>query len=195
MPLELDEGKDDLHAIVEPDAAQIVKISPTVAACFDYLNRFVFKDKREKMAQIAYDAGLYGHISTHKGLGNCATVHRVLVQKNGDAYTYGYDAKDFADTKDYLDTIWFRLTHEPRMACDDAQWILDEYKDSIDMLIYACDLGLYYLGELDGYSPETYARMMNDRKDEILREHTRVWQLRNRERDNHAARHFKQFEK
>lgn len=187
-------GEDRLQAIAEPDAAQLAKTSPTAAACFAFLNRFVYQDSRCRMAQLAYDAGQYGQLSRHPGIHNSTQVKRILVDDPDQLEVYGYEAQDFMDTKAYLDVILYRLSHEPHMACADAQWILDEYRDSVEMLRYGCDVALYRLGCLQGYDKAGYQAMMRSRRDDILREHNRVWRLRNREHDNGAARFFRQFD-
>lgn len=191
LPLECE---DDLHAIVEPDAAQIAKISPTMAACFDYLNAFVFKDTRGKMAQLAYDAGQYAHISTKPGVANTTIPNHVLVQPVDSKNTFGYDAKDFEDIKDYINVILFRLSREQNMTCDEAQTILDEYRDSAAIMLYACDLALYRLDQLGGKTPEEYAAMMRSRRDEILPEHLRICQIRTRNATNQSIPYFRQFD-
>jgi len=177
-----DAPRDDLSAIVEPDAAQIVKVSPTMAACFDYLNRFVFMDQRGKMAQIAYDAGLYAHISRHPGIHNQAQPVAVLNQPPDKKETYGYDVKDYRDMQDYLAAIAFRLEHETQLCARDGNWILDEYRDTLARLNYACDIALYHLGERRGMSPEEYALWMNNRRKSLIQEYFRVWAYRHRVR-------------
>ena len=146
------------------------------------------------MAQIAYDAGQYGQLSVHPGIHNSTQVKRILVDDPDKTDVYGYDAQDFLNTKDYLNVILYRLNHEPQMACPDAQWILDEYRDSVEMLRYGCDIALYRLGCLQGYDAPGYQAMMRSRRDDILREHSRIWRLRNRECDKGAARFFHQFD-
>ena len=193
VPIEPYECKDDLHAIVEPNAAQIVKVSPTMASCFDYLNKFVYQDKKNNMAQIAYDAGLYGHISTHASIHNTTTLRRILDQDHAKKDVYGYDAKDFYDTRDYLEVINYRLAHHQAMACEDAQDIIDEYHDAINMLQYAVDLALSYVGDLQGYSEEAFAEMMRTQGEDVIREHERVWMLRNKGTMPETRRHFQHF--
>ena len=116
----------------------------------------------------AYDAGQYGQLSHHPGIHNSTQVKRILVEDPDQQGVYGYDAQDFVDTKAYLDVILYRLSHEPCMACTDAQWILDEYRDSVEMLRYGCDLALYRLGCLQGYDKAGYQAMMRSRRDDIL---------------------------
>jgi len=187
--------KDELHAIVEPNAAQIVKISPTMAACFEYLNRFVYQDQNNRMAQVAYDAGLYGHISPHSGLYNSTNLVRVLVQSPDCMDVHGYDSQDFYDIRHYLNTIRFRLENEVCMRCGDASTIIDEYLDSIDILQYAVDLALHHLGDLQGHSPEEFTDWMRTRGEQILQKHKHVWLLRNFPANEYSYQFLRHFAK
>ena len=145
------------------------------------------------MAQIAYDAGLYGHISTHASIHNTTTLRRILDQDHARKDVYGYDAKDFYDTRDYLEVINYRLAHHQAMACEDAQDIIDEYHDAINLLQYAVDLALSYVGDLQGYSEEAFAEMMRTQGEDVIREHERVWMLRNKGTMPETRRHFQHF--
>ena len=188
------EGDDGVMPIQQPYASEIVKLSPTAAACFDFLNRFVYEDKNGMMAQLAYDAGMYGDRSTHASQFNITTVKAVLV--HSDAFVGHYDEADFRSSLAYLDNILFRLDHEPDMRCADARYIHDEYRDSINILRWACKLGLYNLGIYDGMTKEGYEAMMNAWGKDIYNEHLRVYDLRNRGSfGTRAARYLLRFDR
>ena len=163
--------------IPEPDSYQLAKMSPTLRATFRYLNRAVFKDTTETMAQIMYDAGQVSELAPTNRAWNSTHLKKFLVQPLDDGNTNGYEIEDCKNALDYLSAIKDRLSHV-NLNCYDAELIVDEYKTAIAMTEYAAKVGLWKLGAISDDAKGAFVAEMQRIQTEIIAESKRLIALR-----------------
>lgn len=148
-------------AIPDPDALQAGFLSPATNACFDYLDTFVYKDRRHQMAHLAFDAGRINN--------QCRSLKNEFNYLLAGGYMldwdrgYNCDKYDFITLHDYADTILHRISHVD-MACDDADLIRQEYIFGAELLKYVSYYGMYKKGYYDGLTQGSFEKMMREKQ-------------------------------
>ena len=153
--------------IPEPDSYQMAKMSPTLRAVFHYLNRVVFKDTTETMAQVMYDAGQVSELAPTNRAWNTTHLKKFLIQSLDDGNTNGFEIEDCINVLNYLTVIKYRLSLV-QLHCYDAEQIIDEYKTAIDMTEYAAKIGLWKLGAIEEKDCDFFVREMQTMQTRII---------------------------
>lgn len=175
----------------------------------DYLNQYIFKDRNNVMGQLVLDAGRYNRLEEFPMFNMtlsclsvmCGIVPKLYWENIISSLTSGLETAtdpetfqmlqemisvresfDFQKMRKYLDELMERIG-KTKLCCNDADIILDEYRNGLRMVLAGSLLREYIISE--GEISETERAGMPDElknlTDTIIREHERLWKERNKQ--------------
>ncbi|MGE5675836.1 MAG: family 20 glycosylhydrolase, partial [Mycobacterium leprae] len=145
-----------------------------------YLNQFIFGDHSARMGQFLFDLG---------------NVYRVAGKRPGNASILGLILLDSCDRPQILDGVTAsdldraaaeiqRVAQDlslVELTCQDGPLVLAEMRNTVRMLLHACELGKLQLRIRTGETiPAEQVRALLTDLDGIVAEHRRLWLQRNR---------------
>jgi len=140
------------------------------------LDRHIFFDAAGVMGQMAIDLG-NAYLHNGASLGNNTVVYKILKGKSHDKIPDGVTVETLGTTIDYINTH-IAAIDRAAMTRNDAQLVVDEFRNNARMAIHACRRGQAILSERLGGS-DTKRTLAADIYD-IIGEHQRLWIARNR---------------
>lgn len=148
------------------------------------LNLHAFRDEAGVMGRLAFDLG-NAYKETGVIVGNSSALFHLLISPE-ISLTRGALAKLTADslkrTCQSIERAMARLP-DARMKRDDAQQVIDEFRNNAAMLRHACRLGIARSdakGGRIGNIPEETRRDLARELEQIISEYRRLWLVRNR---------------
>lgn len=151
-----------------------------------YLDRFVFLDRNRTMGQFALDLGNY-YLQEQKtnfdGSGTFRTLYyHQLSDTNTDLEWLGLPKLtigDFEGVDKYVTELQGVL-EKTDLRCDDAELVIAEYKNAVELILHGAKLGQLTLSSLD--SPNRKERLCAMHQDliGIMGRYERIWLSRNR---------------
>ncbi len=175
-----------------------------------YLNRMIFRDHSEIMGNLVLDMGRYNQFEEYNMLNMTTTMQvflfgildKVMMDSILDAMKEGifdlihYDeevvemvkrrfeapsAYDHQSIISYTGMLRERL-HETDMDRPDANLVIDEYTNAVNMIHLGAMTKQYILGKRENSAPQNVEllRQMAELNDTLIEEHERLWLARNR---------------
>ncbi len=152
----------------------------------EYLNRFVFLDRNNKMGQFVLDMGNYylkEKLTAYDGSGIFRTLSvDQLWDRNQDLKFLKLphlEAEDFSRVQQYVDELSKELD-QTEMDCEDAELITAEYRNSIRLVLHGTKLGLYKLRKMSKEGSRLFLETMLEDLTEIIETYKRLWMKRNK---------------
>ena len=187
---DFNQTRQDYHPeyIPEPDAYQCAKLSPTVRESFRYLNRHIFQDETNSMAQVLYDGGQLSELASVPRGWNRTQLKFMLMLPLDDGDTKEFTEEDFQTVLCEIDNLRYRM-NKTKPHCYDGDLIRDEFENALKMSEYAAHVGLWKCGV--GHNEET-VKMMKEMQCVILKENERLCLARCRTVRDHTQ-YFNKF--
>ena len=146
----------------------------------DYLNKFVFKDERNRFAQLMLDAGRYQqHFDFSKTKRGFVIgilyypLEEMSMAENGEV-------SEVDKLEEYLDTLQARFD-EITLPGEEGKLIMDEFQNALRIMHFTCALARYKLKCYHNDSREEHIKLLTEMEDVIIPEHKRLWRARNKE--------------
>lgn len=150
------------------------------ADSLEYLDGFIYRDKRRVTAQNIWDMGNY-YLLENKRLFNCTHIARILYTDIADVRPLDdLDDAAFSRIETYMEDIVKRLD-TAEMQCEDARLIDDELRNTCRLILHGTKLAKLKIMLRDGMEiPERYLHDMIQDIGVIMNRHMKAWLARNR---------------
>ncbi len=143
----------------------------------DYLNKYVFKDKTERFAQLMLDAGRYHQQFDFSKTKRGFVIGILYYPLNETSMAENGEVSEVDKLEKYLDELENRA-NEITLAGDEGKLIMDEFYNSIRIMRFTCELARY---KLDTENREEHLKNITQMEEVIIPEHKRLWRSRNKE--------------
>jgi len=155
-----------------------------------YLNRFVYEDEAGIMADAVMNAGHFHNLERLQEDTNTTYTARTFLLSLDAVWGNEMPAKsEIMMAYRYLECLR-DVFDDTRMKCKDAQLILDEYRNALEILKYSCMCQLYKRGDYIGGTKESHLQAMRDAQNIFLPEHERLWMQRNKRSELKRSQDF-----
>lgn len=146
------------------------------------LNRFVFLDDQERMGDMVLNLGNY-YLKEKKQYGNYTGIAYGYLRELDDLRTVeGYAPEHFAAVRDHALSLEGGLS-QVRMRCEDAELVLEEFRNAVRFIVHGTRLGLLKLmmqEDRQSRDVESHLEAMTLELDVLIRKHENLWLRRNR---------------
>lgn len=141
------------------------------------LDTHAYRDRQGKMGRLTLELGnLYQRVTPLKA--NQSQLWRLLKQDGGNVESDGIQLSDLVAAREAIHAVIDQLD-ETEMACDDADWVLREWRNTCGLMLQGCSRGIGRLRGLQG--SHSFRREVSQDLRRLLHEHRELWMARNRE--------------
>lgn len=151
-----------------------------------YLDRFVFLDRNRRMGQFALDLGNY-YLQEQKTNFDGSGIFRTLYYHQLKATNRDLERlnlpklirEDFEGVEKYVANL-LGVLEQVDLQCDDAELVVAEYRNAIELILHGAKLGLLNLSSLDEVIRKERLSVMIQELYGIMSNYEQIWLSRNR---------------
>lgn len=152
----------------------------------EYLNKFVFLDKHNKMGAFALDLGNYGLREFKTGYDGTGVFRTLQTSQLTDTNTDldflnlpEITKEEFENVREYVIMLASELDLTA-LQCEDADIVYMEFKNAIRLVRHGTELGLFKLSKRGGEREKEQLEKLLEDLSSIMEEYMEVWLKRNR---------------
>lgn len=149
-----------------------------------FLDRFVFKDSNGKMGEFVMQLGNYYLLESERVHNNTLLAKLLYADLFDLGALHSMNERHFSNIERYVNKLEREGLDRSRMACADADLIVEEYKHALMFIRHAIDLGRIKLLMREGLRAKTklIARLEEAAADlaALIHSHMLLWTRRNR---------------